>query len=112
MSIAGLHGRAGPLPDPAESGDGKPLNAMSRGAEIAERLGKLHPYLDDDGLLELGRLLDDTRARVEKLEAALREIIECRAQFSADHLEHCRNAVEFVREVAARALAETGGTDE
>jgi hypothetical protein len=55
---------------------------------------------------------DRLRERVERLEEALREIVECRCTFSLDRLEHTQNAVAHMRKLATEALEPAGADDE
>jgi len=47
---------------------------------------------------------EDAERRVARLEAALREIVECRSRFALDPLERATNAVEHCQSVARAAL--------
>lgn len=77
----------------------------------------LHEALDRLGVPSSkrfpGQARDGVIARVEdavvKLRDALAIVVEGKGRFSLDHLQHCRNTVEDMKEVAKQAIAESGG---
>ena len=50
-------------------------------------------------------LLSESKARIEVLEGALREISEGKGRYSMDPLEHAGNTIEDMKELAKEALA-------
>ena len=54
-------------------------------------------------LIERLRLAEE---RIRLLEAALREIAEGKGRYSLDHMQHCMNTVEDMKQMAVDALGE------
>lgn len=57
-----------------------------------------------DAILAMFAALEAATARAEKAEQALREIAEGKGRFSVDHLQHCKNTVFDMKNLAKVAL--------